>query len=116
MLIIGETYNQHKAFLWSCLHTCQDLIKAVQATGTKDPLAREVVQLERQAIKDLYDELKALRRWFLQSGMEENEAYQPPSRKAWWASLTDEQQAEEAEKAYRRDMEIAAIKERNGWE
>ena len=117
MLIIGETYNQHKAFIWSCIHTAQDLVKAMQLIkGENRRQALECIKAEREIIKQDYQKLKELRRWFLKSGLGENEPYQTESYKAWFASLTDEQIIEEMEKAEARDMQILAIKERNGWE
>lgn len=117
LLIIGETFNQRKAFIWSFIHQCQDLIKVLQGIqGDNRRQALELIKQEREIIKIEYAELKELQRWFKKSGLGENEPYQTPSQKAYWASLTDEQLQEELDKAYRRDMEIAAIKERNGWE
>lgn len=117
MLIIGETYNQRKAFIWSCIHTYQELIAVLQKVqGENRRLALEIIKQEREIIKQEYAELKELHRWFKKSGMGEDEPYQTPGYKAWFASLTDEQITEEMVKADKRDMEILAIKERNGWE
>lgn len=98
---MGETYKQHKAFLWSYLHTCQDLIKAIQASPLADSsLAREVILQERQQIRETYAELKKLLQWFKQSGLQEDEPYYPESYKKWEASLTDEQWEERINKAH----------------
>lgn len=100
VLIMGETYNQHKAFLWSYLHTCQDLIKAIQDSKlANDPLAREVITKEREQIRDTYTELKKLLQWFKKSGLEPDEPYYPESYKKWEASLTDEQWEERINKS-----------------
>lgn len=117
MLTIGETFNQRKAELWSLIHSCQELLKVLSGIkGDNRKLALEVAKQEREIIKVTYAELKELQRWFKKSGLDENEPYQTPSQKAYWANLTDEQLEAELEKAEKRDMEILAIKERNKWE
>lgn len=116
MLIIGETFNQRKAFIWSFIHQCQELITVLQTVqGENRRQALECIKQEREIIKAEYAELKELQRWFNKSGMGENEPYQTPTQKAYWANLTDEQLEQELEKAEKRDMEILKIQERNGW-
>lgn len=67
--LIGETFNECKAFQWSLIHTSQDLIKAIQACSIKNtPLAREVINQERQLIKQYYAELKELQAWWNKEG------------------------------------------------
>jgi hypothetical protein len=100
VLIMGETYNQQKAFLWSYIHTCQELIKALQASKlANSSLARDVIQENRLQIRDTYAELKKLLQWFKKSGLKEDEPYYPESYKKWLESLTDEQWEERLNKA-----------------
>ena len=76
MLCIGETFEQRKDFLWSFIHVCQDLIKAIQKCKTSDQeLSRTVIKQERAIIKETYEELKELQRWFKQSGLKPDEPY-----------------------------------------
>lgn len=76
MLTAGETYEQRYSFLWDYIHTCQDLIKTLQAIkGQNEALAREVIQLEREQIKKTYAELKQLAIWFKNSGLQPDEQY-----------------------------------------
>lgn len=97
---MGETYEQHKAFLWSYLHTCQDLIKAIQASKlATDPVGRECILSNQAEIRRTYAELKALLQWFKKSGLEPNEPYYPESYKKWEASLTEEQWDERINKS-----------------
>lgn len=76
VLTAGESFNERKDFLWSYIHTCQDLIKAIQATsiGTSS-LAYEVIRMEREQIQQTYDELKQLQRWFKTSGLKPDEPF-----------------------------------------
>ena len=67
--LIGESFNECKAFYWSYIHTCQELIKAIQNTGIANtPLAKEVIRQERDQIKRTYAELKELQRWWDKEG------------------------------------------------
>lgn len=117
MLIIGETYNQRKAFMWSFIHSCQEFIKALQTVkGENRREALLLIKQEREIIKQEYADLKELQRWFNKTDISENEPYQTPGYKAWFASLTPEQLEEEMIKAEKRNDLILAIKERNGWE
>ena len=76
MLVIGETYNDRKASLLDYIHVCQDLIGTIQKCKiSKEPLAREVIALERQSIRDTWAELKALARWQKTSGFEPDEPF-----------------------------------------
>ena len=76
MLIIGETLNERKASLWSYIHVCQDLIKSIQGCSiSKSSLAKEVIAMEREQIKNTYAELKAVQRWGKQSGLDPDEPY-----------------------------------------
>lgn len=75
MLTVGETFNERKAFLWSFIHVCQELIGVLQKLTGDKKSAREVIVLEREIIKDTYAELKELQRWFKQSGLKANEPF-----------------------------------------
>jgi hypothetical protein len=76
MLTIGETFNSRKAFLWDYIHVCQDLIKAIQRCKlAKSTLAREVIAIERQSIRDTYEELKQLQRWFKTTDLKPDEPF-----------------------------------------
>lgn len=117
MLIIGETFNQRKAFLWSCIHTCQELVNVLQKIkGDNRALALSVIKQQREIIKSDYAALKELQKWFKQSGMDEDEGYVPPLEKARWNALTEEEKWAEEEHKLEIAMKILAIKERNGWE
>lgn len=101
MLIMGETFNQRKAFIWSCIHTCQDLITVLQkVTGENAKLARQIIKDEREIIKSDYATLKELQRWFKQSGLTPDEPYKTPGQIAWEASLTEEQWEDRINKAH----------------
>jgi hypothetical protein len=93
VLIIGETFNQHKAFLWSLIHSSQELIKVLQ--NIKDPdnrkLAREIIVQERTIIKSTYAELKELQKWFTKSGMEADQPYKTPGMLKREAEMTEEE-------------------------
>lgn len=70
--LLGETFNECKAFYWSYIHTSQELIKAIQNCSlAKTPLAKEVISQERQIIKQTYVELKELQRWWEKEGKNE---------------------------------------------
>lgn len=114
MLIMGETYNQSKAMLWDLIHSCQALIKVIKPNS---PLAREVIAGNREIIRSTYADLKELTRWFKQSGLEPDEPYVPPSVKARWEAMTEEEKEAEDERRLDIAMQILAIveKERNGW-
>ncbi len=76
MLTAGESFNDRKEFLWSYIHTCQDLIKVIQQTSIADtPLAKETMKLEREQIQQTYNELKALQRWLKTSGLKPDEPF-----------------------------------------
>lgn len=77
MLLIGETYNQRKDFLWSFIDTCRELVITIQRSNLSNtPLAKEVIAENRAIIRDNYAELKELAKWFKQSGLEPDEPYQ----------------------------------------
>ncbi len=76
MLTAGESFNDRKEFLWSYIHTCQDLIRVIQRTSIADtPLAKETMKLEREQIQQTYNELKALQRWLKTSGLKPDEPF-----------------------------------------
>lgn len=112
MLIMGETFNQHKAFLWDYIHTTQDLIKAIKPNSQ---LAKEAIAGSRESVRDTYAELKELQRWFNTSGLDPDEPYMPPSVKARWEAMTDQEKYDEEERKLDIAMEILVIKGRNGW-
>lgn len=113
MLVIGETYAERKASLWSYIHTCQGLIKVIKPDT---PLAREVIKAERSSIRETYNELKELTRWFKKSGMTETQPYVHPSTIARWNAMTDEEREAEEERIMTIEMQIMAIKEKRGYE
>lgn len=93
---MGESYSQHYDFLWSCIHTSQELIKTIQSVSSKlDPdtrkLAREVILKEQRYIRGVYEDLKALNKWFKQSGLKKYELYYPQAYKDRLANMTDEE-------------------------
>lgn len=110
---MGESYSQHKALLWSLIHSSQELAKVIKPTT---PLAREVLKGNREAIRETYAELKELHRWFKKSGLEEDEPYTPPGVLARYNAMTEEEKNAEDERRMDIAMQILAIKERNGWE
>lgn len=76
VLTAGESFNDRKEFLWSYIHTCQDLIKTIQQTRIADTsLAKETIKLEREQIQQTYNELKVLQRWLKTSGLEPDEPF-----------------------------------------
>lgn len=104
VLCIKENFNQRKAFLLDYIHTCQDLIKAIQQSSLHNStLAREVIKEERILIRDTWAELKQLQRWFKTAGLEPDEPYYPESYKRWEASLTEEEWEARLMKAHELD-------------
>lgn len=63
MLNYFETFDERNDFLWSVIHTSQELIKAIK-TKPKSDLATEVIDIELELIKTTYGQLKELRRWY----------------------------------------------------
>lgn len=92
---MGETYNQHKQFLWDFIYTCRELIKAIQNSSlAESTLAREVIDQNRAIIRDTYAEIKELTRWFRASGLDEDEPYYPESYHKRIANLSEDEMDE----------------------
>lgn len=67
---IGESFNRCKQWLWDLIHSSQkniDQLIAIKKTA-KIPQIKSLCELliaeERKSIKDNYEDLKALQRWF----------------------------------------------------
>lgn len=62
MLVKEETIEQRLDFLWNFIHITQDLIKVVRELE-QTSLRDKVIQLEIEQIREIYQELKELKRW-----------------------------------------------------
>lgn len=82
-LISEETYNERKAFILSCILVSKTLIRQLVSTMDKipqiEPEARQVIELEKQYIKDELAELTELERWRIREGLGKDERYIYPS-------------------------------------
>lgn len=70
---IYETFEDCRDFHFSFIHTCQDLIKAIQHTIKNSPsgdhtFARQIIKQEQDIIKAIYVELKEMQRWWIREG------------------------------------------------
>lgn len=82
-LVSEETYNERKAFILSCILVSKTLIRQLVSTMDKipqiEPEARQVIELEKQYIKDELAELTELERWRIREGLGKDERYIYPS-------------------------------------
>jgi len=94
LLIFGESYRHRYDFLWSSIHFSQEIIKTLQTMSKKldddtISLSKEVILIERKQIRQSYEELKLLNKWFKASGLKQDELYYPKSLKDKLLNMSD---------------------------
>lgn len=78
-LVLGETYNDRKAFTLSCIVTARGLIKTIKEVCLPKPelrdLALQIIKQEQEYIKSELAELTELERWRRKVGLEKDEPF-----------------------------------------